>query len=259
MDDRCGGDGQRDDRDDSSWAVTGDGGSTSEKGVSPDFDAKLHAAGVTFDSDDATLLRLIDEAGSLNEAAASLGRSYSRAHKRLQDLEAAFGPLVESKRGGPAGGGSEVTDGARHMLARYERLRTEYSGVTSAPETVFDGRIIERDGELATIETAAGRLRALAPPEVTNVAVTVRSDTVTLHEVDAAPRPSQTSARNRFTGTVIQLDECDAIVTVSLDVGSETPLKALVTAESKRELDLKNGLAVVASFKTTATRASPRR
>jgi molybdate transport system regulatory protein len=222
------------------------------------FDARLTAAGVQFGADDATLLRAIDEAGSLNAATDTIGRSYSRSHKRLGELEAAFGPLVESQRGGAGGGGSALTDEARRLLARFGRLQTEFAGVADVDETVFEGHVVERTGELAVVETDAGRLRALAPPDVTAVYVTVRADTVVIHDVDAAPTPSETSARNRFTGTVVDVDEREAIASIGLDIGTDRPLVALATAASTRALDLRPGSAVVGSFKTTATRATPR-
>lgn len=222
------------------------------------FEAKLHADGITFGARDAALLRAIDEEGSINAAADVLGRSYSRAHKRLGELEEAFGPLVEARRGGAGGGGSALTDGARRHLARLERLRTELSGVTDGEETVFEGRIVERMGELAVVETAAGRLRALAPPDATAVDVAVRADTVALHAVDAAPPPAETSVRNRFGGTVVDVDDRESIARIRLDVGADRPLVALVTATSKRALKLQPGAEVMASFKTTATRATPK-
>ena len=45
---------------------------------------------------------------------------------------------------------------------------------------------------------------------------------------------------------------------MSLDAGFDHPLDALITIASLRELDLELGEAVVASFKTTATRAAAR-
>lgn len=225
----------------------------------PAFDAKLHADGVTFDSGDAALLRGIDDAGSLNAAADGLDRSFSRAHKRLSTLEEAFGTLVESRRGGVGGGGSVLTGRARGLLARFERLRTEFAGVADVAETVLDGRVVDREGELAVVETAAGRLRALAPPGASVVHVTVRADTVTLHGVAAAPPASETSARNRFEGRVVGIEDGEAVASVRVDVGADRPLLALVTARSRRELGLQRGSAVLASFKTTATRATPRR
>jgi molybdate transport system regulatory protein len=222
------------------------------------FDAKLHAEDVTFDADDATLLRAIDETESLNAAADRLGRSFSRAHKRLSSLEAAFGALVESQRGGSGGGGSVLTGRGRRLLARFERVRREFSGVVEVEETVLDGRVVEYDGELATVETAAGRLRALAPPDASAVRVTIRADTVTLHDVEGAPPATETSARNRFEGTVVEVTDGESVRSVTLDVGTDCRLVALVTSQSSRELDLETGTVVLASFKTTATRATPR-
>lgn len=226
--------------------------------ASPEFDAKLHGDGVAFDADDAGLLRAVAAAGSLNAAASELGRSYSRAHKRLTTLESAFGPLVESQRGGDGGGGSTLTDRADQLLAQFERLRTAFAGIASVEETVLAGRVVARDGEVATIETAAGRLRALAPQEASAVSVTVRADTVTLYDAAGAPDARATSARNRFEGTVTDVTAGESIRTVSVDVGWETDLVALLTAESSWELGLGPGEQVLASFKTTATRATPR-
>jgi len=222
------------------------------------FDAHLRADGVTFDADDAALLEAVAEAGSLNRAAGSLGRSYSRAHARLTDLEAAFGPLVERQRGGPSGGGSELTDRAADLLARFERLRAEFTGTAEAEETVLAGRVVDRDGELATVETPAGRVRALAgaTDEGAAVQVTVRADAVTLHASADAPPASATSARNRFEGTVAAVDRGESVARVLVDVGAANPLAALVTATSVEKLDLEGGAPVVASFKATATRAT---
>lgn len=238
------------------------------------FEAHLRADGVRFDADDADLLRTVDAEGSLNRAADALGRSYARAHQRLTDLEEAVGPLVVRQRGGAGGGGSELTDEARDLLARFERLRAEFTGTAEVEETVLAGRVTARKGELATVETDAGRVRALAPvddagagdPEVGDgqagdpeaVQVAVRADAVTLHAPADAPAAEATSARNRFSGSVTALDRGEAVARALVDVGADDPLAALVTASSVEKLELEPGADVVASFKATATRASPR-
>lgn len=237
------------------------GGSPPDRGndedVLPAFDTRLHSDGVAFESSDATLLRTVDETGSLNEAATELGRSYSRAHKRLSTLEDAFGTLVDSHRGGAGGGGSALTERARELLARFDRLRTEFSGITAVTETVFEGEVVDRDGELAVIDTDAGELHALTPPDATAVSVTVRADTVTLYPLEGA-RPAESSARNRLSGTVVDIDAGETVTRVEIDVGGDRPLCALLTTESCRRLDLETGVGVLATFKTTATRATPR-
>ncbi|MEE6209861.1 TOBE domain-containing protein [Salarchaeum sp. III] len=223
-----------------------------------DFDARLRADGVTFTERDARLLDAVDETASIHAAADALGRSYSRSHTRITDLEAAFGSLVERQRGGAGGGGSRLTENARETLARFERLRAGYSSIAETTETVLDGRVESRTGELGTVSTAAGRVRALVPPDTDEVQVCLRADAVTLHAPDDAPAGDATSARNRFEGTVASVDRGEAVSLVSVEAGTDTPVFALVTEDSRERLDLREGRSVVASFKATATRATPR-
>lgn len=220
------------------------------------FDPYLRADDVSFATRDATLLRAVAETGSLNAAATRLGRSYARAHERVATLEAAFGPLLDRRRGGADGGGSDLTDRARALLARFDRLRAAFDGTAAAEESVLAGRVLAHEGALATVETAAGELRALAPPSATAVDVVVRADAVTLHDPAATPPPDATSARNRLVGDVTAVAFGAAVVRVAIDVGPTT-LVAFVTAESVDRLDLSPGRPVVATFKATATRAVP--
>ncbi|MFB6120587.1 MAG: TOBE domain-containing protein [Halobacteriaceae archaeon] len=221
-----------------------------------DFEAQLRADGVVFDAGDAALLAAIAETGSLNRAADSLGRSYSRSHARVADLEAAFGPLVERQRGGSGGGGSTLTDAGRALLDRFDRLQRTVDAVTTVPETVLDGTVTDREGELGTVETALGAVRALVPPEEDDVRVTLRADAVTLHDPDEVPSGAGTSARNRFEGAVTSVDAGESVCRVTVDAAGH-PVTALVTAESRARLSLAPGRAVVVSFKATATHATP--
>ncbi|MDL5362968.1 TOBE domain-containing protein [Halalkalicoccus sp. NIPERK01] len=206
---------------------------------------------------DVELLAAIDEHGSIHAAAGALERSYAHAQRRVVELEEALGPLVERQRGGSGGGGSSLTDEARALLERFERLETAAEGLTAVEETVLSGTVIEREGELGTVDCAPGRLRALVPPEGEAVAVAVRSDAITLTPPEETPAPDGTSARNRFSGTVERVEHGETVARVRLDVGSGTSLTALVTRTSVDRLGLEPGRAVVASFKATATRATP--
>ena len=217
-----------------------------------DVEARIEAEDVVFDDGDAALLRAVDEAGSLNAATVALGRSFAHAQRRIVELEEAFGDLVRRTRGGAGGGGSELTDRARDLLARYDRLAAEGSGLAEVEHTILRGHVVEQEGELGTVETPAGRVRALVPPDAGTVALSVRSDAVTLHE---PPGPEGSSALNRFRGTVVSVDRGDAIAVVTVELGSGDHLEALVTLESAARLDLAVGTPLVATFKATATRA----
>lgn len=223
--------------------------------------ARLRADDVTFDADDAALLDAIAQTGSVSGAASELGRSRARALARLESLESGFGVLVERTRGGAGGGGSELTETARDLLARFGRLQATLAGTAGAGETTLTGEVTAVDGELADVTVDAGPVRALVtgPVSVGDAAeVGVRADVVTLHAPDDTPEPDATSARNRFSGRVTDVDRGESVAQVGVDVGAARPVRALVTVESVDRLDLAPGRPVVVSFKATATRATPR-
>jgi len=232
------------------------------------FEAHLRVDGETFGGRDAALLRAVDDHGSLNAAAEALGRSYSRAHARIEDLESVVGPLVERERGGAGGGGSRLTDGARELLSRYDRLQAALAGTAATERLTLTGDVRERAGDLLTVETPAGTVRALDADAVSagvradsidesdRVQVSFRSDAVTLHAPDGAPADRETSARNRFRGSVASVEREDGTALVAVDVGVADPLVVRVTETSLDRLGIEPGGSVVASFKATATLAT---
>ncbi|OAQ53571.1 molybdenum-binding protein [Natrinema mahii] len=223
-----------------------------------EFDTYLRIDDVTVDRSDVAMLRAIDDRGSLSGAAEALERSYPRLQQRVVELEDAIGPLVERTRGGAGGGGSSLTDRARDLLARFDRLVAAYEGVARVDETVLSGPVVDRDGELATVATAAGEVLAVVPSEAAAASVTIRSDAVSLHAPEDVPRAEGTSVRNRFPGTVAWLEAGDAVARVGItleaaeDGGAE--LVALVTRRSVDALGLEPGRPIVASVKATAVR-----
>lgn len=242
---------------------------TGGEDAAADVSAIIERDGVAFGRTDAALLRAISANGSVSGAASELGRSRARALTRLQDLEAAFGELVTRRRGGSDGGGSSLTDTARRLLAWFDRLRANLVGTAGAVETVLSGRIVDSTGELGTVETEGGRLRALVVRDEDSVTenqiddgprdvqVSVRASAVTLHDPDDAPAGGATSARNRFNGRVERVGSGAEVAHVHVNVGAADPLVALVSRDSVERLDIVPGIEVVVSFKATATRAVP--
>jgi 8-oxo-dGTP diphosphatase len=71
----------------------------------------------------AELLELIDETGSLSEAARGMGMSYRYAWGVVKKVsEAAGGPVVESTRGGSRGGRTSLTPLGRELLDTFRRV-----------------------------------------------------------------------------------------------------------------------------------------
>jgi len=71
----------------------------------------------------AELLELIDETGSLSDAASTMGMSYRYAWGMVRRVsEAAGGPVVKSVRGGSTGGHTMLTPLGRHLLETFRRV-----------------------------------------------------------------------------------------------------------------------------------------
>ncbi|MGM0398930.1 MAG: winged helix-turn-helix domain-containing protein, partial [Halobacteriota archaeon] len=126
--------------------------------VEDSFEPLLSDGETTVTERDVRMLRAIDRYGSMSRAADELGRSYPHLQRRIVELEAAFGDLTTRNRGGRGGGGTSLTGEARTLIRRFERLRSELGGVTAVAESVIPGTVVDRQGELATVDTDAGTL-----------------------------------------------------------------------------------------------------
>lgn len=70
------------------------------------------------------MLKAVDQAGSIKEAAGRVGKSYRYVWGRIKKAERALGqPLVETRVGGQRPGRSALTPLAVEMVADYDALR----------------------------------------------------------------------------------------------------------------------------------------
>lgn len=75
----------------------------------------------------AQLLRLIQEAGSINAAATQMDISYRKAWSMVKDMENVLKePLVEKTRGGLSGGTTKLTPAAIELLEQYESVLLKF-------------------------------------------------------------------------------------------------------------------------------------
>ncbi|MEF8807534.1 TOBE domain-containing protein [Natronomonas sp.] len=223
--------------------------------LSKGFEPHLVIDETTVTGRDIEMLRAIDRFGSMHEAANELGRSYPHLQRRVVELEEAIGQLTRRVRGGKDGGGTQLTPDALDLIRQFERLRVELSGVTSVPESIISGTVVEQYGELATVRTAAGEITARVPTPAEEVEIAVRADAVVLMDPRTSP-DGHTSLRNQFRGTVSELETGDATATVTVEIADGVPITSVVTEESVDRLGLEEGVDVIAAFKTTAARAT---
>jgi tungstate transport system ATP-binding protein len=117
-------------------------------------------------------------------------------------------------------------------------------------ETILRGRVTSQTGGFAEVQIASGERLAAASslPIGTEVTLCVRPEEVTLLAPSEIALPS--SARNHFPAHVSRIVPWGAVFKVHLDCGF--PLVAFVTKPSLDVLNLREGGAVIATFKATA-------
>jgi molybdate transport repressor ModE-like protein len=72
------------------------------------------------------ILKAVDQAGSIKQAATDLGKSYRYVWKRIKEAEEALGKaLVETHVGGRDAHRSDLTPLARALVEEFDRLRAK--------------------------------------------------------------------------------------------------------------------------------------
>jgi molybdate transport system regulatory protein len=161
------------------------------------------------------LLSKVEETGSLSGAAKSVGLSYKAAWDTIDSLNnLSEKPLVTKATGGRAGGGSVLTDYGRDILRSYRTLEAEYRRMVSKTGNVIEGL----GGAARTLDRLAFKI----------------------------------SARNQFYGTVDHLAVGLVNTEVTLRIGENMRLAALLMREGANALGLKAGMPAIALFKATA-------
>jgi molybdate transport system regulatory protein len=78
------------------------------------------------------LLEAIDKTGSITEAAHSLGMSYRRAWRLVDDMNSCFrDPVIEAQAGGAGGGGTTLAPLGKMLIQRYHAVEAGAQVATS--------------------------------------------------------------------------------------------------------------------------------
>lgn len=88
------------------------------------------------------LLELIDETGSISAAGRGMNMSYRRAWMLVSSLnEALDTPVVETQKGGSAGGGARLTEVGRDVVRYYRRVEEKARSAGGAEIRALEGLV----------------------------------------------------------------------------------------------------------------------
>ena len=100
----------------------------SKSATAPEIKLRLrivHGDGDAFGPGKAQLLESLLETASLNRTAGAMKMSYMKALALVRAMNTHFAePLVALTRGGPKGGGAQVTETGRRVLSEYQAMRS---------------------------------------------------------------------------------------------------------------------------------------
>lgn len=165
------------------------------------------------------LLEAIDTHGSISQAARHVPLSYKAAWDAVDAMNnLAQHALVERTAGGRQGGGTQLTEYGKRVVAMYRTVEQEY-------QVALDRLSHQLGGEADSVREFQQLLRRM------NL---------------------RTSARNQFACTITGLREGDVDYEVFLQLDRDTQLVAIITRESAEQLGLTIGSEVFALVKASS-------
>jgi molybdate transport system regulatory protein len=202
---------------------------------------------------DVALLRSLGREGSVVAASRRVGISRDRAVYRLDRLSRAFGgPVTTSVRGGRGHGGTRLTElgdrVARGGFDSVELLGARPLSPLSSPNVLRGVYHAARSPEVVVGDDLRLRV-AFTADEGEPVSLLLDPEAVLV-----ARQRFASSARNVLSGTIVSVRSIGANGRALLVQVGSVRLRADVTPEPVRQLDLRPGAKVVLYVKATALR-----
>ncbi len=230
------------------------------------------------------LLEAVGRHGSITGGAKEVGLSYKAAWDALDAMANLFGkPLLASRTGGRAGGGTTLTPAGIRVVEAYHRLEAGLEQLFSSiepslaeagiqPFHLVSGLLMKTSARNAL----RGTITNISSGTITSDVTVAVSDVATIHAlvtnesvrelglvpgreaivlikapfVIVAPgeTPPVVSAHNCVKGTVLRCETSTLNAEVVLDIGSDKTLVAVITAQSAEALKLEPGMTAHALF-----------
>jgi molybdate transport system regulatory protein len=166
------------------------------------------------------LLECIEQHGSISQAAKAVPLSYKAAWDAIDAMNnLADQPLVLRATGGKNGGGTQLTDYGRKVIALFRALESEYQ---SAFERLTASM---NEGQAGDFQQFRRLLRRMS---------------------------MKTSARNVFAGHIVGLREGNVDFEVRIRLDDQNEIVAIITGESAEALELAIGMEINALVKSSS-------
>lgn len=166
------------------------------------------------------LLEEIERHGSISQAAKAVPLSYKAAWDAVDAMNnLSEAPLVIRVTGGKHGGGTQLTEHGRKVVALYRVLESEYQAALDRLVTSMN------DGLASDFQQFRQLLRRMS---------------------------MKTSARNQFAGHIVGLREGDVDFEVRLKLDDENEIVAVITRDSAETMGLTIGMEITALVKSSS-------
>ncbi|QYZ79641.1 ATP-binding cassette domain-containing protein [Methanofollis formosanus] len=139
-------------------------------------------------------------------------------------------------------GGEIVQVGEPHEV--FRKPNCEFVANFVGVENLFKGTCVRKDG-VSEVTVDGVRMISTASGDGDTVCVSIRPE-----EILISPRPIESSARNRYSGTVEEIADHGATVRITVDCG--IPLVVLITRQGYLEMGLAEGDTVSVAFKASS-------
>ncbi len=237
----------------------------------------------SFASAQIELLQAIEKCGSITQAAKHIGISYKTAWDRIDTMNnMSRKPLVNRSPGGPQGGGTVLTALGHRIIQGFNSLQDEHQkfiehlgdklhslndianfirseNMKTSARNQFRGTITRITPGAVNVEveldigTEQRLVAIITQDSMDRLQLQEGAETVALIKASSVIISTDTgiisSARNKLIGHISRLVKGAVNTDVTLDIGGDKSVSAIITNTSAIELKLLDGLPACALFK----------
>ncbi len=238
-------------------------------------------------SDRIALLEKIDECGSITKAAKAVGICYKTAWDTIDAINnLSDKPLFVRMTGGRSGGGTRLTEAGKEVIRKYRIINEEHEKfLANLEDKMEDANTLYKFLKRISMKVSARNIFAGKVAKIARGAVNTEVDLslnggdhivamVTNESVDtlglregkeayAIIKASSViistdtdgvkiSARNKLNGKIIKMETGAVNSELNLELSGGNTISAVITNESARDMELKEGDMVCAMFKASS-------